>query len=326
MARLATLSAVEAAYRWEGDAFGWREDLVYALASTFEGALGTIALSYRLDRGRPVLGDVHIAASVARRERLGALVHDAFAAAEAGMVRNVFSGPRWPLRTSSELVGERTFDAVMARVPSASELDIRDFVGGRIERSAGEGLLLGAFTNRVVALDRRHRAGLTRLFAHLEGGLRLCTEPLNGSARSLTEPPEDIGWGTPQLAAVASLVAAGVPQKIIAFELGIPQGSVYGHVAHLKAMFGESSTVRLVRRLRERERAREATADTGALDDLPPAERFVAEGVLRGLSTLQLAQLRGRSVRTVENLLGRAYRRLGVSSRKELAAKIRLRR
>ena len=56
------------------------------------------------------------------------------------------------------------------------------------------------------------------------------------------------------------------------------------------------------------------------IDALTEAERAVAVLVLSGLDNAEVARLRGTSVRTVANLLARAFRKLGVTSRAELAA------
>ena len=51
---------------------------------------------------------------------------------------------------------------------------------------------------------------------------------------------------------------------------------------------------------------------------LSPAELEVVQSLLRGLPPVALAEARGCSLRTVQNLLGRAYRKLGVNSLSEL--------
>jgi DNA-binding CsgD family transcriptional regulator len=58
------------------------------------------------------------------------------------------------------------------------------------------------------------------------------------------------------------------------------------------------------------------------LDSLAPAELDVVRRALAGASNLEIARARHTAVRTVANLLARAYRKLGVSSRRELAAKL----
>lgn len=57
-----------------------------------------------------------------------------------------------------------------------------------------------------------------------------------------------------------------------------------------------------------------------ALEELTPAEREVAQAVLRGLSNEQVARLRGCRPRTVAAQLASIYRKLGITSRSELAA------
>lgn len=63
---------------------------------------------------------------------------------------------------------------------------------------------------------------------------------------------------------------------------------------------------------------------TGApetFDDLSAAERYVASDAAVGLSNAAIARKRGRSPRTIANQLASIYRKLGVSSRAELAAR-----
>lgn len=55
-------------------------------------------------------------------------------------------------------------------------------------------------------------------------------------------------------------------------------------------------------------------------DGLSEAERAVARDAARGLSNLAIARRRRRSQRTIANQLASAFRKLGVSSRAELAA------
>jgi DNA-binding CsgD family transcriptional regulator len=57
-------------------------------------------------------------------------------------------------------------------------------------------------------------------------------------------------------------------------------------------------------------------------DILTPAERDVVTAVLDGVERRELARHRGTSQRTIANLLARAFRKLGVHSRMELAAKL----
>ncbi len=55
---------------------------------------------------------------------------------------------------------------------------------------------------------------------------------------------------------------------------------------------------------------------------LTSAERAVVACAVAGASNGEIARLRATSARTVANLLARAYRKLGVTSRRELAARL----
>lgn len=59
-----------------------------------------------------------------------------------------------------------------------------------------------------------------------------------------------------------------------------------------------------------------------AFADLTAAELEVAKGIVEGLTMRALAQRRGVSERTIANQLARVYRKLGVGSRYELAARV----
>ena len=60
-------------------------------------------------------------------------------------------------------------------------------------------------------------------------------------------------------------------------------------------------------------------ASTSVLDSLTPAERDVALAVVRGLSNDEIARARGSRGRTVAVQLASIYRKLGITSRAELA-------
>lgn len=68
-------------------------------------------------------------------------------------------------------------------------------------------------------------------------------------------------------------------------------------------------------------------ASTSELTDgLSAAERQVAGDAAAGLSNAAIAKKRGRSPRTIANQLASIYRKLGVASRAELAARLLERR
>jgi DNA-binding CsgD family transcriptional regulator len=54
-------------------------------------------------------------------------------------------------------------------------------------------------------------------------------------------------------------------------------------------------------------------------EDLTPREREIAELAAGNISSREIAERLGISARTVDNLLGRVYAKLGISSRQELA-------
>jgi DNA-binding CsgD family transcriptional regulator len=78
---------------------------------------------------------------------------------------------------------------------------------------------------------------------------------------------------------------------------------------------------------RRRERFRRVRAGT-ALEELARVELLTAAEVhavalaTSGASNAEIARARGTTARTVANLLARAYRKLGVASRRELVAKL----
>lgn len=57
------------------------------------------------------------------------------------------------------------------------------------------------------------------------------------------------------------------------------------------------------------------------ISGLTPAERAVTSDAAHGLSNAQIAKRRKRSQRTVANQLSSAFRKLGVTSRADLAAR-----
>lgn len=57
-------------------------------------------------------------------------------------------------------------------------------------------------------------------------------------------------------------------------------------------------------------------------EGLTAAEREIVRLLLSGLSTGEMARLRGRSYRTVANQLAAIYRKAGVASRAELVASL----
>lgn len=64
------------------------------------------------------------------------------------------------------------------------------------------------------------------------------------------------------------------------------------------------------------------TGDPALPDGLSPAEREVTHALLQGATNAEIAEQRGVAVRTVANQVASVFKKLGVSSRTELAAKL----
>ncbi len=138
--------------------------------------------------------------------------------------------------------------------------------------------------------------------------------------------------------AVANLARHGHPQKLIAYELGLSVGTVGGLLARVFRKLGVRSTPELIERLSIPSTVARATLDGGrelllfasssapdagaALASLTEAERDVAIGAARGESNAAIARTRSTSLRTVEHQLEGVFRKLGVTSRAELAARL----
>lgn len=133
--------------------------------------------------------------------------------------------------------------------------------------------------------------------------------------------------------AVAAWAARGHPQKLIAYELGLAQGTVGALLTRAYAKLGVRSRPELIARLEaptsvERLGLGDDTevllfsapsADHGALGALTPTEREVAVAAARGEDNREIAEQRGVSLATIAKQLSSAYGKLGIGSRAELA-------
>ncbi len=134
----------------------------------------------------------------------------------------------------------------------------------------------------------------------------------------------------PEERPVLHYVAMGHANKLIAYELGIPLGTVASRVAGIMRKLGVRTRVEIVDRylaLAEMEfsplgqqmfagTAERSSPNASAA--LTPAEREVTDLVTRGLSNKRIAELRRCSPHTVANILAGVFKKLGVSSRAEL--------
>jgi DNA-binding NarL/FixJ family response regulator len=144
---------------------------------------------------------------------------------------------------------------------------------------------------------------------------------------------------------VATLAAAGHANKAIAYELGITISTVSVYLMKASRKLGAASRVELIHAWQVASRAQRVAAripagargweveregaivvaypaESGDLPaDLTAAQREVAAALLDGQSNAEIALARGRSARTIANQVASIFRRLGVASRGELAAR-----
>lgn len=142
---------------------------------------------------------------------------------------------------------------------------------------------------------------------------------------------------SPDERVVASYVARGDSNKLIAYTLGVPLGTVATRVRATLRKLGVPSRAALAERyvtlcampfgpasldgVAIMIGAARPDVEFGA--GLTEAERAVAVLAALGRSNAEIAAERGVASGTVANLLGRVYRRLGISSRAELAMRAR---
>jgi DNA-binding CsgD family transcriptional regulator len=124
----------------------------------------------------------------------------------------------------------------------------------------------------------------------------------------------------------------------MAYSLGLAPSTVANALARARAKLGLRSLAELAMlfapsglcvRFAELELAGETLAvasaslvDEALLARLSGAEREVALGIVRGATNAEIAAARGAAERTVANQAQAIYRKLGVASRSELAAKL----
>jgi len=120
---------------------------------------------------------------------------------------------------------------------------------------------------------------------------------------------------------IIDMAARGIPQKVIAYELGIAASTVGTHLRlALDRLHIERPQIALT------VAASSGSVRPEALDDsalpvpatLSPAEADVVRAIIRGATNEQIAVERSRSIRTVANQVASAFRKLGVGSRGEL--------
>lgn len=120
---------------------------------------------------------------------------------------------------------------------------------------------------------------------------------------------------------IIEMAARGIPQKVIAYELGIAASTVGTHLRlALDRLHIQRPQIALTVAA-SCGSVRPEAIDDGALPvpaTLSPAEADVVRAIIRGATNEQIAVERCRSIRTVANQVASAFRKLGVGSRGEL--------
>jgi DNA-binding NarL/FixJ family response regulator len=147
---------------------------------------------------------------------------------------------------------------------------------------------------------------------------------------------------TPREQAVLAAAAEGVPNKCIAYDQGISQGSVSLTLARMRERLNVRTAAELVRALwvlkprecqqtttgtgywltdgREYVSFSRAPVDAASIAGLTRGERMVFQAVISGFSTAAIAAMRGSSERTLANQLASIFRKLNVGSRAQMRA------
>jgi DNA-binding NarL/FixJ family response regulator len=135
---------------------------------------------------------------------------------------------------------------------------------------------------------------------------------------------------------VARYVGSGHSNKLIAYTLGLSEGSVSATAASVFRKLGVRSRTELIAILSDRETARSAKFDMGddalvvhsradgtndTIAALTGAENEVARLIIAGKTNAEIAALRRCSLRTVAVIAASIYQKLGVRSRSELTAR-----
>lgn len=241
---------------------------------------------------------------------------------------------RWALLHGYPVIEEAVVSpsgAILHAEGDAKQPSVRDQLraaAARIDRARGR------LRNRapMEALDLWHGIidGRWSLVDRFESDGRRTLVAVRNDARCL-----DPRLLTPRQRQTVRLVAEGLSNKEIAHELGTTEGNIGTHVASALHKLGAACRTDLAAWAKSRE-AREATFRWGGLDmaiassassppDIPgltPTERNIVHAALRGMTDRQIASTRGRSPRTVANQLRSIFRKLGVQSRAELAARV----
>ncbi len=143
---------------------------------------------------------------------------------------------------------------------------------------------------------------------------------------------------TEQERAVAGLLALALPDKTIAYELGLSAGTVRAHVHAVLQKLNVSSRAGAIDALLPVTSVEDMSLDestplvvfhdeieeeSAELSKLTKTEQKIARLVVRGMSTASIAARRKRSTATVAKQIARIFSKLGVRSRAELVRHLR---
>jgi DNA-binding NarL/FixJ family response regulator len=221
----------------------------------------------------------------------------------------------------------RRWSRVAAHVTAATFTDNGRllYVGPRAEEHVAH--LRAAVVNRARARSHRLSARpdeALELWPALVAGRWSLVDGERGTCRALwNAPASHANVAISRLERdVSSLVAMGHTNKLVAYELGIAEGTVSAVVDRLRKKLGAASRATLVAACARLEDDAGSGQETPLLALLSPGEREVVRAAAEGFSNAAIAASRGHSVRTTENMLAVAYRKLGVRSRAELVARL----
>ncbi|MGE0784237.1 MAG: LuxR C-terminal-related transcriptional regulator [Sandaracinaceae bacterium] len=212
-------------------------------------------------------------------------------------------------------------EAIDAREVLADAVIRSERARGRARRRPDEALSLwqGLVAGRWSLVDRIERDGKRLIVAHQNA-------PHIADPRGLTQ----------REAAIAQALGDGSTLKEIAYDVGVSVSAITKAATRARTKLGLRTLGELAAFFAPATRLRAHELDVAgerflvtpiapseaALEILSPAEREIAERVIRGDSNRQIADSRGTSPRTVANQLQRIFHKLGVGSRTELARRL----
>lgn len=171
--RTSILAIVEAAYRLDGDEYGWLSRVTHASLALLDNGLGLISFFYDMRRASADWLDEPIAANIdARTAHSVRMVHQQRSARAR---QRPYQQRQAVLQTSSQLYASSraagTYRDIGARV--ASRFGVADFLRINIRPTTTYGCVLGVPLKKVSHVDRRTNKLWTGLAKHLAAGLRL---------------------------------------------------------------------------------------------------------------------------------------------------------